>query len=240
MIAIQNQNDNTDRERPRGKEAGLKINDSIYGVRYMGTSSDLVNAGLVQPEQLPGVGGPRKKSAVYYGGVAAVRGRRYPCDEHYLEITLVGSDRFSVWKPHSNEVRVSREQHEAQRLASERERMKVKEAAAFDLSKIPDSRESYRQSSLEFLNQLIRAALWNVQECDRHGYSVDFNTLQEMQAGAARMRNALSEGGIKFDAGRHERIVSKLSNAAGVPIKKKAHLRLVGSEELDSGEGGNE
>lgn len=235
MPGTLNMKDNGDKTHPPRKDPGLKINDSIYGVRYLGCAADLISTGVVRPDQLPGTEGPRKKSAVYYGGVAVARGRKYPQDEHYMEIVLLRPDRFSVWSPHSREVRMAREEVETLQAASEHERRKVKEAAAHELSKIPPSREAYRRSQLARLDGLLDLALFTVQESEKHGFSLEQNAVQEMRAAAGKMRSALSGGVINFDAPRHERVVSMLSAAAGVPIKNKARLHLVGSSNREGG-----
>lgn len=235
MSVIRKAKKSTDSERTPGKGSGLKIQDSIYGVRYLGCASDLVDAGLVRYDQLPGVDGPRKKSAVYYAGVAADRGRKYPQDEHYLEIVLAGPNRFSVWKPHPREVRAAREELEILQTATELERRKNRDIAAYALSQIPESREAFRRSMLVRLDGLIEMALFSVGESEVHGFSLEFNAVQEMRAAAKRMRFALSEGVIKFDALHHDRIVSDLSTEAGVPVKKKALLHLVPCQTLADG-----
>jgi hypothetical protein len=66
---------------------------------------------------------------------------------------------------------------------------------------------------------------------DKHGYSFDFNTLQEVRAAAARLRAALQGGAVVFDAARHARVVADLSGRAGLPTEPR-RLRLVAGTEV--------
>lgn len=200
----------------------LRVEEGEYGTRYLGCGADLARAGIVRPDQLPGEAGPRKKSAVYYDGQPASRGCKFPRDERYMEVKLVGRDRFSVWVPASESQRKLNAEAENQAGQMEAERQRAKD----DLSLLPSSRDAYRTSSLRSVDSFLGAVLFFVEARDEHGYSFDFNTVQEVKAAAARLRSALHGGGVTFDATRHARTVSELRKRAGLP-PEQPRLRLV-------------
>lgn len=204
----------------------VKVETGIYGTRYLGCGTALAQAGIVRSEQLPGVAGPRKRSAVYYDGRPASRGRSYPRDERYMEIKLVGRDRFSVWVPCS---KAQREQHEegvAQAVAQAQQNRVEQEQAMADLAHLPCSREAYRATVLSSVDSFLGCALFIATATDKHGYSFDFDTLQEVKTATARLRAALQGGGVVFDAARHARAVNELREQAGLP-PEQPRLRLV-------------
>lgn len=208
----------------------LRVIEEDFGTRYLGSGQALVRAGLVRREQLPGPNGPRRRSAVYYGGEPASRGRTYPHDERYMRVELVGRDLFSVWvwcskaKREAVEARLTARRIEAASCDEERAR-----AAAW-LSRIPASTESYKSDAAETVASFLNAALSIVQASDRHGYSFDEKALQQVLAAASRLRAAIQGGGVVFDARRHERVVADLRERAGLP-PEMPRLRLVSSQE---------
>ena len=200
----------------------LRVEEGEYGTRYLGCGADLERAGIVRPDQLPGETGPRKISAVYYDGQPVLRGRSYPRDERYMQVKLVGRDRFSVWVPASKSQRKLNAEAENQARQMEAERQRSKD----DLSLLPSSREAYRSASLRSVDGFLDAVLFFVEARDGHGYSFDFNTVQEVKAAAAQLRSALQGGCVTFNATRHARMVAGLRERAGLP-PEQPRLRLV-------------
>lgn len=200
----------------------VQVERDIYGTRYRGSGAALTRAGIVRPEQLPGEAGPRKRSAVYYDGRPSSRGRHYPRDERYMEIKLVGRDWFSVWVPCS---KAQREQLDEEAALAQQNRVEREHAMA-DLARLPCSREAYRASILSRVDSLLGCTLFMAAATDKHGYSFDFNTLQEVKAAAGQLRAALQGGGVVFDAARHARAVNELRERAGLP-PEHPRLRLV-------------
>lgn len=206
---------------------GIRTTEQDFGTRYFGSGADLVRAGLVRREQLPGPTGPRKKSAVYYDGQPASRGRTYPHDEKYMQITLVGPDKFSVWVWCSTAQRESVEaQREAMRTGVFADLEDRAHAAAL-LERVPGSREAYKAFEIGRADSFLDCLLTGLQRTDRHGYSFDGKALQQVEAAVYQLRAAVRGGGVVFDSRRHEVVVASLRERAGLP-PEQPRLRLVG------------
>lgn len=208
----------------------LRVEKLDFGTRFLGSGADLVRAGLVRHEQLPGPNGPRKHSAVYYGGVPASRGRAYPHDERYMKITLVGPDKFSVLVWCSREERESKHSQLraeiAARCAAADARERARSHAADQLASLPASPEAYKERLVAIVDSFLDCAVSCVQTSDRHGFSFDERVLQQVKAAASQLRTAVRGGGVVFDARRHERAVAGLRERAGLP-PERPRLRLV-------------
>lgn len=205
---------------------GIQTKEGDFGTTYVGSGAALVQAGLVRRDQLPGPNGPRKRSAVFYDGVPASRGRSYPHDERYMKVKLVGRDRFSVWVWCSKAKREALEAHLTARRIEAASCDEERARAAFWLSRIPASPESYKSDAAETVAGFLNAAISVVQATDRHGYSFDERALQRVLAAASQLRAAIQGGGVVFDAVRHERAVADQRERAGLP-PGQPRLRLV-------------
>lgn len=204
----------------------LQADKEDFGTRYFGSGADLVMAGLVRREQLPGPTGPRKKSAVYYDGQPASRGRTYPHDEKYMRITLVGPDKFSVWVWCSKAQRESVEtQRKAMRTGVFADLEDRAHAAAL-LERLPGSRDAYKAFEIGRADSLLDYLLTELQRTDRHGYSFDCRALQQVEAAVSQLRAAVRGGGVVFDSRRHQEVVASLRDRAGLP-PERPRLRLV-------------
>lgn len=205
----------------------VQVETGAYGTRYLGCGTALTQAGIVRPEQLPGASGPRKTSAVYYDGLPVLRGRSYPRDERYVRVKLVGRDRFEVWVPCSKEQRALQDDANARALHL----MAEQDRARLELSRLPGTRDAYRAISLSTVDSFLGAALFCLEATDRHGYSFDFNTRQQVKAAAARLIATLQNGSVTFDGARNARAVAELRERAGLP-PELPRLRVVAGTDV--------
>lgn len=67
-----------------------------WGDSYLGSAQDLIAAGLVTPDQLPGRPGSNKVSCTFYRGEPVRSGSNRPRDENYLNVVLRASARHGV------------------------------------------------------------------------------------------------------------------------------------------------
>lgn len=119
-----------DREKLREKNCDYRGN-----VAYSGKATELVAAGLVRPEQLPGAEGMPKSGATFYDGQLMTRWQRAKHDEKYLNIARYGS-RFRVYVGVSEEVRAERK-----KLEELEEHKALEEKRAQEVRKDPGTNE---------------------------------------------------------------------------------------------------
>lgn len=101
-----------DRERLLVKDCGWR---SLTHDLYFGKATELIAAGLVRPEQLPGAEGMPPSAVTFYESKLMPRWQRAKHDEKHLNIVRYGSG-FRVYVGVSAEVRAEREalkEHEA-------------------------------------------------------------------------------------------------------------------------------
>lgn len=209
------------------KQAGATISVprqkmDAYGTRYFGCAASLVEAGIVRAEQLPGKDGPRKKSAVYYNGQPARRGCSYPRDESYMQITLIGRDRFSVWIPASYADRRRKAMVDEHLLAIAAHQ----EAAKKELSSIPNSPHKYREDLLDLIDTFTQVTLFTMEPTTKHGFSFNASAKHQVRVAAQQLRSAIEGGMVLFDASHHDKVQACLRERAGLP-PERPRLRLV-------------
>jgi hypothetical protein len=76
---------------------GVKYAACFWGDRYVGTAEDLIAAGLVREDQLPGQSGTNKTRRTFFDGVPLRQGANRTRDERYLAISRSGK-KFEVLK----------------------------------------------------------------------------------------------------------------------------------------------
>lgn len=84
-------------ENSAGKSIPILQAQSWYGGdEWVGTADELIAAGLVARDQLPGEPGNNKVCVTYYRGNLVGKGSNAPHDENYLNIKRYGKHRFIV------------------------------------------------------------------------------------------------------------------------------------------------
>lgn len=83
--------------------SGLVCEEGCYADTWTGTAEQLLMAGVITRDTLPGEPGNNKFSATYFDGKLVKRGSSYPCNENYLRITRYGRFLFVVRKGISKE-----------------------------------------------------------------------------------------------------------------------------------------
>ncbi len=105
-------------DKPRTTFApGVKRLERWWGLDvYLGRAEDLIAAGLITADQLPGRPGENKTMRTFYEGVPRKPGANGPRDERYLSIKRIG-DRLEVTKGVPKAVADERRAAERQREA---------------------------------------------------------------------------------------------------------------------------
>lgn len=204
----------------------VKIEKSDFTTCYRGSGAALVQAGLVRSDQLPGPNGPRKRSAVYYDGEPASRGRAFPRDERYMKVTLLARDEFEVLVPHSRDECERVDLHLQADLAARCAAADARALAISQLASLPDSREAYKSKVVADLEHHLEYAVSLLQASHRHGYRFDERALQQVMAAASQLRAAVQGGRVVFDARRHDLALTELSDRAGL-ARGRPKLSLV-------------
>jgi hypothetical protein len=190
-----------------------KMEDTSYD-EYVGSGADLIAAGIVKPEQLPGQPGNGKICTTFYKGVRVMRRSRCPGDEGYLRITRANekSQRFTVRTGLSDEERDRRSAEQDRRedalLSAEQLRIATEEAES-DLANMPKSHQEYRRrSAISLMTSLRRFRDSEMGPSDYHGYRFHEETIEEFNVLADQLLSLLVDGRTEFDAGRHAKFVA--------------------------------
>jgi hypothetical protein len=136
----------SDKHRPKRLSAmssaaesfGLEQHQSGWGDHYVGTAEQLVAAGLVSADQIPGALGKNKFTCTFIDGVPIKRGANYKRDERYLSVRRLGKLKFEVVKGVSNSTNEARN---AARRAKARDDFDAKLREASAKATIHDFRE---------------------------------------------------------------------------------------------------
>lgn len=91
-----------------------------YGFEYVGTSDELIAAGIITWCQLPGTPGMPKSSVTFINGVQQPPRTRAAHDERWMRVALYGK-KISVSKGISGQEREQREARKAAALAADRQ-----------------------------------------------------------------------------------------------------------------------
>lgn len=92
----------------------VQSRESWYGLEYVGTADELIDAGIITWSQLPGRPGMPKSSATFLDGLQQPPRTRAVHDERWMRVTLTGK-KVTVAKGISA---IEREQRENQRIAA--------------------------------------------------------------------------------------------------------------------------
>jgi hypothetical protein len=117
---------NLDQAREQLRVEGWYYRSTTHDL-YFGKAPELVAAGLVRPEQLPGAEGMPTSAVTFYDGQLLAKYQRCKHDEKHLNIARYGSG-FQVYVGVTAEVRAEREAIEKQK---EELRVKEREAEKF-------------------------------------------------------------------------------------------------------------
>lgn len=197
---------------------------------YSGTAEQLVNAGLVRHEQLPGQAGVGKTCATYSAGVLVRAGAQCRRDESYLTIRRCGASRFRIWIGRSDEERAAIEAAaEADRLRCEHEdhQRRARNEAARELASIPRSPDDYRKQQQRCVGAMLGVALSSLGPSEFSGYSYSESVIREFKTVSARLLAILEHGELGFDAGRQQARIDSLSVDVPAAQPKRPDLRLV-------------
>lgn len=207
---------------------------------YHGKADDLIAAGLVRPEQLPGTEGMPSKAATFYDGQLMARHQRAKHDEKYMNIVCTGS-RFTVYVGVTAEVRTQRERMQERDREASHERLVAQQAqkqsqtaevASARLKKciaegtllvMPTSPVKYRQQLVEKWNsaaQFFRAQVVpsegdgvDMSSIGVHGFSLDESDVSEFDDLINEIEKLLSNAAVRFNAWRQKEIVSHCRTA---------------------------
>lgn len=226
-----------DRERLRVKDGCWRIHTHDI---YRGNAADLIAAGLVRPEQLPGTEGMPSTSATFYDGQLMARHQRCKCDVKHMNIVRSNS-RFTVYVGVTAEVRTRREAidkrddevREERRKAQRDEQQaraqvdqtiaRTKRMAEGTLILMPTSPDEYRQnlireldSSADILRKRMLPSEGNgldVLTMGVNGFSLDESAVTEFDDLVNEIRELLSNADVRFNAQRQKEIISNCKGA---------------------------
>jgi hypothetical protein len=83
--------------------AGLRSEEHPWGDFYFGPAEALIAAGLITPDQLPGLPGHNKYTVTFFDGRPVKKGANHPRDERYLRVARHGKT-FEVHRGISRQV----------------------------------------------------------------------------------------------------------------------------------------
>ena len=211
------------REQLKRSDAGWR---SLGHDAYYGTMEDVVSAGLVRPEQLPGAKGMPSTSVTFYDGQIIPRNKRVKHDEKYVNIIRHGSG-FKVFFGVPDSVVAEREAAAdladelcaAQYAAREQDKMskqKVDFQIALDkvraqanLAAMPISAKGYQTDLIDFLDSWSRIFRDRLLPKNKtSGFSFDESTIADFDDLLIDMRELLSHAGVQFDGRWQQQVVS--------------------------------
>jgi len=205
---------------------------------YIGSASELTAAGIVRPEQLPGVEGLPPTGVTFYDGKMVSRYQRCKHDEKHLNIVRRGRG-FLVRIGVTAQVRVEREaiekrqteiwslQYEAQDAAerakavSDREIRLKKELAECALHVIPQSAGDYQSGLIDdwhrhaiHMRDSISPDMTRYKIGDYEidsfgcGFSLDESDMIEFDALVDEMKELLTNAKVRFNAQKQKQTIA--------------------------------
>jgi hypothetical protein len=138
-----------------------RVGKNVWGHwadRYSGSADDLVEAGLVRRDQIPGVAGMNTSSCTFYDGKLLKRGQCAPKDEGYMQVRLSGK-KIDVIKGVPKEVEEQRRAADHARMDCERERARQETAKRREALDAPTSPEAFRTRALAGIRVILDAVL---------------------------------------------------------------------------------
>jgi hypothetical protein len=169
---------------------GVLVSHELGADCFTGTAQDLVAAGLVRMEQLPGQPGGPKYAATYYAGVRRQTKEFTPKDENYLHILRPASGskiRVTVGLSDSE-----RRRREAIRDAQADKERVDRASAAFDIA--PGSQKDYRQTG-----KRLSWMLWRLASSEQRGEDWSLFDWELEADAAAKMNDLLRQVWDLFD-----------------------------------------
>lgn len=183
---------------------GLTVERGHLGLwdTYSGTAEDLIAAGVVRLDQVPGQPGRPKTAATYYAGEPIAK-RGAPCDEQYLHIYRRSARRFDVIVGLSENEKQRRRESKARAEELRRSR-EVQARAEFELFCMPHTHEDYRSQAIKELRNAIK--LFCTQQMgprEWNGFRYDEDAIGDFNVAAEDLVEILEQGTTLFCKERH-------------------------------------
>ena len=219
--------DNNCRAASLQARARIRFEEETHGDVYTGRIDDLIAAGIVTREQIPGVPGAPKVAMTFYKGELVRKGAHRDRDEHYWSITrrgrlnaqvLIGiSDaecerRRKVW-------RAQVEQHRSTQAAAE--------AARKELMCLPRTHAVYREKLVTHAKILLSMLVDLLAPNEHNGFSYDEEATAEVVELRDEILSILKGGTTLFNAKRQAGIVQ--AHQAAIARSDSKFVALLGS-----------
>jgi hypothetical protein len=212
----------------------LRKTEYTWGDAFTGSPEDIVAAGLVKLEHLPGQPGMGKTSVTLYEGSPVRKGTSHPRDDRYRHILRLNAKKFRV------KVGMSVSESERRREASEkqeqtaRDTREAKEQANRSLESMLTDSDQFQERSVLELQLYLRLFRGHCMEpSEFHGFFFDDATIRRFNMLFESLIELIANGRIVFDEQRHQAIVAKLQSvldgADSPAAPKGSHLQLAWS-----------